>query len=197
MAGIVTNPVEPIELSESSPQTATAGGNAIIDITDSPSASLGFTIDVPENEPITELDLSISPSPLPTRTGLSWEGAQAWTHPDSTANGVGVDADGMLTAQGGGTVWDFDNGNDGWTFSNSYAGRVTSPTCGFNGSSGASIRTYAGSTYATSPVVDLSVLPTCQSTHGYYKAHQAVEKSLTQMRIFCYSTKILQELGQQ
>ena len=156
MAGIVTNPVEPMELNESSPQPATAGGSSIIEITDSPSAGLGFTIDVPEDEPVTELELSISPSPLPTRTGLSWEGAQAWTHPDSTANGVGVDADGMLTAQGGGTVWDFDNGNDGWTFSNSYAGRVTSPTCGFNGSSGASIRTYAGSTYATSPVVDLS-----------------------------------------
>ena len=47
----------------------------------------------------------------------------------------------------------------GWTFSNSYASRVTSPACGLNGSSGGAIRTYAGSTYATSPSLDLSGVP--------------------------------------
>ena len=75
---------------------------------------------------------------------------------DSTSSGVGVNADGMLTAQGGGTEWNFNSGNDGWTFSNSYSGRVTTPACGYNGSTAGSIRTYAGSTYATSPIVDLS-----------------------------------------
>ena len=33
---------------------------------------------------------------------------------------------------------------------------MTSPSCGFNGSTGGSLRTYAGSTYGTSPVVNLA-----------------------------------------
>ena len=89
--------------------------------------------------------MEIKPSPLETRDGLAWK-ASAWNHPDSTSSGVGVNADGMLTAQGGGTEWNFNSGNDGWTFSNSYSGRVTTPACGYNGSTAGSIRTYAGST---------------------------------------------------
>ena len=63
---------------------------------------------------------------------------------------------GSLTGSGSSPGYDFNNGAQGWTFSNSFSGRVTTPACGYNGSSGGSLRTYAGSTYATSPVIDLS-----------------------------------------
>ena len=157
MSIIVQNNESTIVLTEQSEaRMAVAGDSSIIDLTSNPSVGLGFTIDVPQDEPITQIEMEIKPSPLETRDGLAWEGASAWNHPDSTSSGVGVDADGMLTAQGGGTEWNFNSGNDGWTFSNSYSGRVTTPACGYNGSTAGSIRTYAGSTYATSPIVDLS-----------------------------------------
>jgi hypothetical protein len=72
-----------------------------------------------------------------------------------------------LSLKGVDAVWDFDSGTDGWTFSNSYSGRSTLG-CGTNGTGGGSIRTYAGSTYATSPVVNLNGLSSV-SVHAWVK----------------------------
>ena len=84
--------------------------------------------------------------------------SDAWNNPNAIADGVST-AGGALVGSGGAQFWDFNTGAPGWSFSNSYASRVTSPACGLNGSSGGAIRTYAGSTYATSPSIDLSGVP--------------------------------------
>ena len=115
-------------------------------------------IDLPSRDPLTSLEVKVEPTVEATRDGFSWTGSDAWNHPDAISDGVST-AGGALVGSGGAQFWDFNSGAPGWTFSNSYASRVTSPACGYNGSSGGSIRTYAGSTYATSPSIDLSGVP--------------------------------------
>ena len=115
-------------------------------------------IDLPSRDPLTSLEMDVEPAVDATRDGFSWTGSDAWNHPDAISDGVST-AGGALVGSGGAQFWDFNTGSPGWSFSNSYASRVTSPACGLNGSSGGSIRTYAGSTYATSPSIDLSGVP--------------------------------------
>ncbi|DAC33132.1 MAG TPA: hypothetical protein D7I05_06790, partial [Candidatus Poseidoniales archaeon] len=115
-------------------------------------------IDLPTQDPLTSLEMVVEPAVKAARDGFSWTGSDAWNHPDAISDGVST-AGGALVGSGGAQFWDFNSGATGWTFSNSYASRVTSPACGYNGSSGGSIRTYAGSTYATSPSIDLSGVP--------------------------------------
>jgi len=115
-----------------------------------------FTLEVPSTQPVRDLHLSITPAITPSSTGLNWNDASSWTHPDASNEGTELSADGYLTGSVAGTLWDFNSNSIGWTFSNAYSSRVTSPSCGLNGSSGGSIRTYAGATYATSPVNDFS-----------------------------------------
>ena len=91
MSIIVQNNESTIVLTEQSEaRMAVAGDSSIIDLTSNPSVGLGFTIDVPQDEPITQIEMEIKPSPLETRDGLAWEGASAWNHPDSTSSGVGL-----------------------------------------------------------------------------------------------------------
>ena len=115
-------------------------------------------IDLPSRDPLTSLEMVIEPSVDGVRDGFSWTGSDAWDHPGAVSDGVAT-LGGALTASGGAQFWDFNSGAPGWTFSNSYSSVVTSPACGLNGSTGGSIRTYAGSTYATSPSIDLSGVP--------------------------------------
>ena len=58
------------------------------------------------------------------RDGFSWTGSDAWDHPDAVSDGVST-AGGALVGSGGAQFWDFNTGARGWTFSNSYASRVT------------------------------------------------------------------------
>ena len=134
---------------------AGAGDDAIIQLSGSNSYSEVFTVEVPSNAPVTDVHLTMKPSVDVTHQGFVWDDNTIWSHSSTANNGTFV-VDDMLTGNGAGTLWDFNTNSVGWTFSNSYSGRVTSPACGFNGSSGGSIRTYAGSTYATSPVNDFS-----------------------------------------
>ena len=119
-----------------------------------------FTLEVPSTQPVRDLHLSITPAITPSSTGLNWNDASSWTHPDASNEGTELSADGYLTGSVAGTLWDFNSNSVGWTFSNAFSSRVTSPSCGLNGSSGGSIRTYAGATYATSPVNDFSGVST-------------------------------------
>ena len=76
MSIIVQNNESTIVLTEQSEaRMAVAGDSSIIDLTSNPSVGLGFTIDVPQDEPITQIEMEIKPSPLETRDGLAWEGA--------------------------------------------------------------------------------------------------------------------------
>ncbi len=136
---------------------AGVGDDAIIQLPGSGSYSDSFTIEVPSNAPVTDLHLSMVPSVDITHQGFVWEDNAIWSHSSALNNGT-FGQNNVLTGNGAGTLWDFNTNAAGWTFSNTYASRVTSPACGLNGTgtTGGSIRTYAGSTYATSPVNDFS-----------------------------------------
>jgi len=125
-----------------------------------------FALYVPADEPIVALELQISPSVQITQAPTIWQDNSIWTHSDALLDGAKQSGAG-LSLKGVDAVWNFNSGNDGWTFSNSYSGRSILQ-CGTNGSGGGSIRTYAGLTYATSPVVDLSGLSTV-SFHAWVR----------------------------
>ena len=61
-------------------------------------ANNAFTVDVPSDAPITDLQLTIEPSAMQTHYGFTWEGELAWDVPDSTMNGTVVEI-GSLTGQ--------------------------------------------------------------------------------------------------
>ncbi|MGY8727785.1 MAG: hypothetical protein ACKVKS_00990 [Candidatus Poseidoniales archaeon] len=134
---------------------AGVGDDAILQLPGSGSYSDSLTIEVPSNAPVTDIHLSMKPSIDATHQGFVWSDDSIWSHSSSTNNGT-FGQNNVLTGNGAGTLWDFNSNSIGWTFSNAYSSRVTSPSCGLNGSSGGSIRTYAGATYATSPVNDFS-----------------------------------------
>ena len=146
---------EHIELSEHIVAQAIAGENSTFLLPGNDVASTSFTLDVPSDAPITNVHLSMEPSVQPTQTGFKWDSNAVWSASSAVHNGT-FGSDDVLTGDGGGTLWDFNTNAGGWTFSNSYSARVTSPACGINGTTGGSLRTYAGSTYATSPVIDFS-----------------------------------------
>ena len=127
-----------------------------VDIRTNQASLTSFELDVPTSSgAITSLDMSIQSETMENSQTLLWEGDAAWNHVDAVKNNT-FSQSGILTGDGSAPGYDFNNGAQGWTFSNSYSGRVTSPSCGYNGSSGGSIRTYAGSTHATSPATNLA-----------------------------------------
>ena len=113
-----------------------------------------FKLVLPEGEPLTSASLEIEPYATAMHSGFVWEDSSIWSHSDATNGGVSIQGN-TMTGTSAGTLWDFNNGNQGWTFSG-YGARVTSPSCGLNGSTGGSLRTYAGSSYATSPTINLA-----------------------------------------
>ena len=129
-------------------------------------ANKAFTVDVPSDAPITDLQLTIQPSAMQTHYGFTWEGELAWDVPDSTMNGTVVEI-GSLTGSTAGTLWDFNSGLQGWTVSNpTFVGHWTN-SCGFNGTTGGSLKTqanYNAPHYATSPVVNLAGAPSMPLT---------------------------------
>ena len=156
--GSVVEPARPVaEVLEHENDVLRAGPGDEMNLTLTTNPNTMFKLDLPDGEPLVSAELNFSPRILPTQSGFVWDGASDWNHPDALSNGSSVSADtGALTGSSPGILWDFNTNNQGWTFSNSYTARVTSPACGFNGSTGGSLRTYAGSTYGTSPVVNLA-----------------------------------------
>ena len=132
-----------------------AGQGDVMNLTLTPTPNTMFKLDLPAGEPLVNAELNFTPKILPTQSGFVWDGQSDWAHPDAISNGSSV-SNGVLTGSSPGILWDFNTNNQGWTFQNSYTARVSSPACGYNGSSGGSLRTYAGSTYGTSPVVNLA-----------------------------------------
>ena len=129
-------------------------------------ANNAFTVDVPSDSPITDLQLNIEPSAMQTHYGFNWEGDISWSNSDASKNGTVVEGT-SLTGSTAGTLWDFNSGLQGWTVSNpTFVSRWTDP-CGFNGSTGGSIKTQANFNaphYATSPVVNLAGAPSMPLT---------------------------------
>ena len=112
----------------------------------------GPSLSVPADEAIQTLNLSIVAEAKVRSTGFDWTD---WTQSGMKTNDLALDSDGSLILGFTGIEWNFNKNSDGWSFSNSYSGRYTTSSCGYNGSSGGSLRTYAGSTFATSPATNL------------------------------------------
>ena len=68
-----------------------------------------FTVEVPSNAPITDMQLSIEPSTMQTHYGFVWDDDSIWSNSDATKNGTVVEMD-SLTGSTAGTIWDFNNG---------------------------------------------------------------------------------------
>ena len=156
--GSVVEPARSVaEVLEHENDVLRVGSGDEMNLTLSTNPNTMFKLDLPDGEPLINAELNFTPHILPTQSGFVWDSASDWNHPDALSNGSSVVADtGALTGSSPGILWDFNTNNQGWTFSNSYTARITTPACGFNGSSGGSLRTYAGSTYGTSPVVNLA-----------------------------------------
>jgi hypothetical protein len=144
---------------------ASTGSTQTISL-DGSTANDAFEVEVLSTEPLVDINMKISPAVQVTQSAIIWDDNSAWTHSDALMDGAKQSGAG-LSLKGVDAVWDFNSGNDGWTFSNSYSGRSTLQ-CGTNGTGGGSIRTYAGSTYATSPVVNLNGLSSV-SVHAWVK----------------------------
>ena len=121
------------------PSLTDVGAETFVGLLGDNQVNTGFTVDVPSMEPITDLQLDIAPAVMQKQYGFTWDSDQIWSNNDATKNGAVVTSNGSLTGTAAGTIWDFNNGAQGWTFSNSYSGIVTSPACGYNGSSGGSL----------------------------------------------------------
>ena len=134
------------------PKPVGAGDQMDLTLTRTPNNN--FKLDLPNAEPLVNAELMFTPNILPTQSGFVWDDASDWNHADAIKNGSSVSG-GALTGSSAGVLWDFNSNNQGWTFSG-YGARITSPSCGLNGSTGGSLRTYAGTAYATSPVVNLA-----------------------------------------
>ena len=49
-----------------------------------------FTVEVPSNAPITDMQLSIEPSTIQTHYGFVWDDYSIWSNSDATKNGTVV-----------------------------------------------------------------------------------------------------------
>ena len=154
---IVNQPLS-LDLEDSdSPNFTAVGYEDFINLPGNDQSYNGFTVDVPSSAPITDLQLEVEPSVLQKQYGFTWDSDAIWSNSDASKNGTVVSGT-SLTGTTAGTIWDFNTGLQGWTVSSpTYVGRYTS-NCGYNGSSGGSIKTQAQSTpeHATSPVINLA-----------------------------------------
>ncbi len=150
-------PAPPLFLDGGQTADSVAEGTPVtVDVRPGQASLTPFELDVPTSSgAITSLDMSIQSETMENSQTLLWEGDASWNHIDATMDNT-LTQSGILSGAGSEPGFDFNNGAQGWTFSNSYSSRVTTPSCGYNGSSGGSLRTYAGSTHATSPAMDLS-----------------------------------------
>ena len=154
---------ESLLLSDDHVASVSAGENSSFLLAGNGFTSTSFSVDVPSDAPITNIHLSMEPTTQATQTGFLWDDAAAWSASSAVHNGTYGSA-GVLTGDGGGTLWDFNTGLQGWTASTaSYVGRYTANACGYNGSTGGSLKTqanYNAPEHATSPVVNLAGMST-------------------------------------
>ena len=87
-------------------------------------------------------------------TGFNWSD---WDEPGFSKLGLLEEDDGSLILGFQGVTWDFDQGKNGWTSSNTNFGqRNSASTCGMSGGNGASWWTRGGAVSVTSPQVNLA-----------------------------------------
>jgi len=153
---IMVNPVQIRGLSDENSDYTPVGTPTTIDIDSWPDGvSRALKLEIAKDNPIKGLELSLKSALNPRHTAITWQGDSSWNHADADLGGLEI-VNGALQTGFDGVIYDFNNGVQGWSFSNSYSTHWTTQSCGYNGSSGGSLRTYAGSTYATSPAVNLA-----------------------------------------
>ncbi|MGB0781227.1 MAG: hypothetical protein ACPGQN_05545, partial [Candidatus Poseidoniaceae archaeon] len=136
--------------------SVSVGTSVTVDVRPGQASLTPFELDLPSSSgAITSLDMTVQSATMANSQTLLWEGDSAWNHIDAVKNNT-FSQSGILTGDGSAPGYDFNNGAQGWTFSNSYSTHWTTQSCGYNGSSGGSLRTYAGSTHATSPATNLA-----------------------------------------
>ena len=92
-----------------------------VDIRPNQASLTSFELDVPTSTgAITSLDMSIQSETMENSQTLLWEGDAAWNHVDAVKNNT-FSQSGILTGDGSAPGYDFNNGAQGWTFSNSYS----------------------------------------------------------------------------
>jgi len=77
-----------------------------------------FELDVPSSSgAITSLDMTVQSATMENSQTLLWEGDAAWNHIDATRDNTFTQS-GILSGAGSAPGYDFNNGAQGWTFSN-------------------------------------------------------------------------------
>ena len=103
-----------------------------------------------------------------------------------------------MTAEGSVPGYDFNNGAQGWTFSNSNSGRVTTPSCGLNASSWRFNSNFLAQDLQmlTSPVIESEThFRTSHFMHGFGKEFIMWEDRLIPTKICKFSTEALRDHG--
>ncbi len=118
------------------------------------SVGVGPSLEMPSNHALQSVSFSVEPGNGYRHTGFEWSD---WSLPGFQSLGLIEESDGALILGFQGINYDFDNGTEGWTSSNSnYAQHNTASTCGMSGNTGASWWTRGGSVTVTSPVVNIA-----------------------------------------
>ena len=135
-------PSAPFDVLEETATPALVGENTpvVVDIRPGQTSQNPFELTLPSSTgSITHLEMTMQSVPLQNSQTLLWQGASAWDHLDANHSNT-YSQSGSLTGSGSSPGYDFNNGAQGWTFSNSFSGRVTTPACGYNGSSRVEVR---------------------------------------------------------
>ena len=128
--------------------------STIVTIPYADSTGIGPSLEMPSDHALQTITFSVEPNNGYRDTGFSWSD---WSLPEFQSQGLIEENDGSLILGFQGINYDFDNGTDGWTTSNTnFAQHNTASTCGMSGASGASWWTRGGSVSVTSPVTNLA-----------------------------------------
>ena len=69
---------------------STVGQSDFIQLPGDGAVNDDFTVEVPSNSPITDMQLSIEPSTMQTHSGFVWDDDTIWSNADATKNGTVV-----------------------------------------------------------------------------------------------------------
>lgn len=144
--------ISELELSDDFSQTSTGITEVIIA---GPNGNgVGPSLTMNPDHALQTISFSVAAGDEVRETGFNWSD---WNEPGFSKLGLVEEDDGSLILGFQGITWDFDQGKNGWTSSNSNFGqRNSATTCGMSGGNGASWWTRGGAVSITSPQVNLA-----------------------------------------
>jgi hypothetical protein len=136
--------------------STSAGESVQVQIASAGDTSSQLQLELPALEPLQELEMTITPTPLSRPSAFSWSD---WNHPDATKSGMNI-INGAMSSSGQLMIaladYDFNNGLNGWTTTG--PGTHNTMACGMNGSSGGSLALHSSPMSFESPTHDLSAI---------------------------------------